>query len=145
MPIPEVNIIIYKYSMSKARSLIWNPLWGVYLLLLDCLIKKQMLILSWELSQWINYNDRTRKSSSGISYPENGDSLSFGSIPCSRTSNNLFSFPLRALSNIIFLGSLSSLLMNHRVGLNFPEVRTPAEAAAPMLFTRYFCLMVVSF
>ena len=45
MPIPGVNIIVYKYSMSKARSLIWNPLWGVYLLLLDWLIKKQMLIL----------------------------------------------------------------------------------------------------
>ena len=36
---------IYNYSMSKATSLNWKPLCDVYLLHLDWLIKKQMLIV----------------------------------------------------------------------------------------------------
>lgn len=61
-------------------------------------------------------------------YPENGDSLSFGSIPCCNTEVSSSMFPLRALANITLFGSFSSSLLK-----DFVVCFSTLDAAVPIL------------
>lgn len=73
-------------------------------------------------------------------YPENGDSLSFGSIPCCITRVSSSMFPLRALPNITLLGSFSSSLLK-----DFVLCFSTLDAAVPIMFScPFFCLSIFS-